>query len=218
VEFSADGSKLYATDQSNQLYQYDLLAGEAVADSRVLLGESHYPTEGIFALQRGPDGRIYAAQHGAYLGVITHPEVKGPGCDYQERGLALIGNAVWGLPNFPNQFAAPGRFFAHVTATAACPGQPVAFSAGLAPASAPVGATYTWEFGEPGSGPANAATGAAPTHTYAQAGTYLVRLRVEWPSGGPAPISTTTLVTTLPAPALNLAPRIRQLFPAIPSP
>ena len=214
VEFSADGSKLYATDNATLLYQYDLLAGEAVADSRVLVGQSHFPTDGIYALQRGPDGRIYAAQHGSHLGVITHPEVKGVGCDYQERGLPLIGNAVWGLPNFPNQFATPGRFFAHVTAASGCPGQPVRLTASLAPAAAPAGATFTWDFGDPTSGLANTATGEAPTHTYATAGTFLVRLHVVWPAGGPAPSSTTILVTTLPAPVLNLAPRVQEVCPS----
>jgi hypothetical protein len=163
AEFSADGTKLYTTDEVF-IYQYDLLAGAAVAATRVVVGQAHYPTRGVYALQRGPDGRIYVAQHGRYLGVITQPAVAGARCGYVEQNVALIGNAVYGLPNFPNQFARPGRFFAHLTASSACPGAPVALAATLTPTPAPAGATYAWDFGDPGSGAANSGSGPGPAH------------------------------------------------------
>jgi gliding motility-associated-like protein len=216
VEFSADGAKLYATDEI-AIYQYDLLAVNAVAASRVQVGRPQKRNASAHALQRGPDGRIYVAQQTQYLGVIAQPSVRGLACDYREQGLWLggvgqfPGRAEYGLPNFPNQFATPGRVMAHIATESACPGEPVTFTASLGPAPIPVGATYSWDFGDPNSGAANAGTGLTTTHRYAAGGTYLVGLRVQWSNGEQQDVLTTTLVNVFPGPALSLAPRTRQL-------
>jgi hypothetical protein len=55
-----------------------------------------------YALQRGPDNRIYVVGPEAnYLDVIDSPNVAGVGCAYRARGVYLGSNAstVRGLPN-----------------------------------------------------------------------------------------------------------------------
>lgn len=72
--------------------------------------------------------------------------------------------------------------------------------------------SYEWEFGDPGSGSANTSSEVDPTHIYAAAGTYDVRLTVtndsgvttsttrqvtvEAPASPPPPVTTTTTTTT----------------------
>ncbi|MCB2380466.1 gliding motility-associated C-terminal domain-containing protein [Hymenobacter sp. BT635] len=213
VEFSADGSKLYASNiRDNEIYQYDLLAGAAaeVVRSQMVVGKFADTRSEASALQRGPDERIYVAQRGLYLGVIAQPNVRGAACGYQEK--FLLAGADYGLPNFPNQFATPGRSFVRITAAAGCVASATLFSASVAPGPLPVGSVYTWTFGDPASGTANTATGPNPAHRYQQPGTYLVSLQVHNPAGTLL-AQTTTIFTTLPALAVSLAPRNRVLCP-----
>lgn len=205
VEFSPDGRLLYTTRLNptplvqSTFYQYDLLAGSgaAIAASGVVIGA---PARFGGALQIGPDGRLYCSLDGSgYLAVIGAPNERGTGCGYQENGVYLEGKlALVGLPNQPARRLQPPLAFA---AVAACAGTPVAFSTQL---SLPLsGATFTWDFGDPAAGPANTGTGATPTYTYAQAGTYRVTLRAAHPSLA-APLIVTQLVTVYPLPAPRL--------------
>ena len=57
--------------------------------------------------------------------------------------------------------------------------------------------TYTWNFGDPGSGVNNTSSACSPVHTYNQPGNYTVTLTVNTPSG---PVSTTGTVTVHPSP------------------
>ncbi|MFY7847947.1 MAG: PKD domain-containing protein, partial [Bacteroidia bacterium] len=43
--------------------------------------------------------------------------------------------------------------------------------------------TYTWNFGDPGSGVNNTSSACSPVHTYNQPGNYTVTLTVNTPSG-----------------------------------
>ena len=64
---------------------------------------------------------------------------------------------------------------------------------------------YSWNFGDPSSGPANTSTAANPSHTYGSCGTYTVKLIV----GSGACIDTAIVVDTvnpLPTPAFTASP------------
>jgi PKD repeat protein len=53
--------------------------------------------------------------------------------------------------------------------------------------------TYSWDFGESGSGSNNSSTDQSPSHTYAAAGTYHVKLQVTDSKGAPSPVADSTV-------------------------
>ena len=61
----------------------------------------------------------------------------------------------------------------------------------------PPGVEYVWEFGDPTSGALNTSTLASPTHTYADTGTYTIKLKVSL-SGGMCSDSTTLKLKVYP--------------------
>ncbi len=82
-----------------------------------------------------------------------------------------------------------------------CPGAPAAFtdlSAVVAGASI---TAWDWDFGDPGSGPANTSTLTNPAHTFANPGSYTVTLTVTEASGCQVSVSKT--VTVLDPPTVN---------------
>ncbi len=111
VEFSPDGSKLYAAANTtliwwwyeNRLFQFDLEAGsqDEIINSRTTIAEQEND-EQFGAMQLGPDDKIYVAREGKNsLGAINAPNESGDACDYAQNGADLGGGAcVWGLPNF----------------------------------------------------------------------------------------------------------------------
>ncbi|MGI4886763.1 MAG: gliding motility-associated C-terminal domain-containing protein [Janthinobacterium lividum] len=200
LEFSADGSKLYVSDATSNLYQVDL-ANKYTAAS---IGEA----KEYYGLLRGNDNRIYVSTiDGNYLAVISSPNAVGAACDFQPQGIYLGYFSSLGLPNFPNQApipVLPGLSIA--SPRASCAGAPVAFSATLAPAVA--NAVIAWNFGDPTAGAANAATGASVSHAYASAGTYTATATVALPTGT---LTAQQTVAVGALPTLSLAPRQRVL-------
>ncbi|AYA38697.1 hypothetical protein D3Y59_17545 [Hymenobacter oligotrophus] len=100
VEFSPDGSKVYATSNGNgggnaQVWQVDLASGTKTA-----VGNS--ANRKIGSLQLGPDGRIYVAREdNPFLGVIENPNAMGKASKYTDDGIKLGGRrGKLGLPNF----------------------------------------------------------------------------------------------------------------------
>jgi gliding motility-associated-like protein len=87
------------------------------------------------------------------------------------------------------------------SSTASCVGSVVAFTGTTTPVLS--GATATWNFGDPASGSANAATGFTPTHTYTSVGTYQVTLTVTQASLA-TPAVITQAVTVAPLPRVQL--------------
>ena len=105
VEFSPDCSKLYFTMPSvkNEIFQIDLEAGSKndIINSIVRIN----PSEDVvcWALQAGPDGRIYVArEYTDWLGVIKEPNEKGLLCNYSSQGVRLASGSFskYGLPNY----------------------------------------------------------------------------------------------------------------------
>jgi PKD repeat protein len=102
LEFSADDSKLYATEENPSLIiQWDLNAGSAaaIAASEMIIGTGTSP---VAALQLGPDGKIYLAKRNLipFLGVINDPDSAGLACNFTDDVIPLTGSCEYGLPNF----------------------------------------------------------------------------------------------------------------------
>jgi gliding motility-associated-like protein len=217
LEFSADGSKLYTTSitapafttLAQGLYQLDLAQGDALT----FIGLDN----NAFALLRGPDDRIYVAHdRGPSLSVITAPNAPGMACGLQAQGQPLAPGTTsgLGLPNFPVVPTAPNlRLALRVASPNLCLGQgPAAFSAAVTPVGA--NAVFTWNFGDPAAGAANAATGSAASHTYAAAGSYVVTVSAALAGGGT--LTARQTITVAPTPTLRLAPHQQVLCAGLP--
>lgn len=212
VEFSADGSKLYALrtyGTALSLYQYDLLAGStaAIQGSELLIPPVSGISLGGFhgSLERGPDNRIYCTGPYFTMGVVAEPNRLGTACRYQAQALPLRLNGVYSdgsIQNFVQPLLGP-QFAPHQ----ACAGHATAFAAHI-PSPDP-GATVQWDFGDPASGAANAATGPSAAHAFATAGAYRVTVQVTWGGGGQTAVTDTVVVGA--DPTARLGARTRQL-------
>ena len=103
VSFSPNGNLLYISEEnSNFLSQFDLTSGNAaiITASKVTVGTTSQPA--FQSLQLAPDGRLYCTNNGSfYLGVVTDPDIYGPGCNYLDNDFYLGGLTVgYGLPGF----------------------------------------------------------------------------------------------------------------------
>lgn len=207
LEFSPDNSKLYTTN-GGLVYQLDLAAGFA----RTTLPA---PFGGAMALQRGPDGQMYLSEYmTGSIAIIHQPNVPGLACNLQDRAFGLAGGVcAIGLPNFPNAFAAatappvpPAAPVINAFAPV-CEGELLAVST---PTALPAGAAFGWNFGDPASGAANAATGPMASHRYTGSGTYKITLTLTTPAGS---ASTEALVVVSALPRFSLGPRQQALCP-----
>lgn len=104
LEFSPDGTKLYgscmtwASSVSSKLYQFDLDADD-FASSEILIEASY--SDNIFALQLGPNGKIYIAiNNNTFLASISDPNTLGLDCNYNDQDVYLDSKLCrYGLPN-----------------------------------------------------------------------------------------------------------------------
>ncbi|WP_420572496.1 T9SS type B sorting domain-containing protein [Kordia sp.] len=161
VEFSPEGTKLYATvglgnsgTGNSLLLQYDLLSASIPASQFTIDNSSTFSAG---AIQVGIDGKIYRAlldfgntgNTGRFLGVIENPEANGPAVIYNENGILLdINNTNTnlsriGLPPFiQSLFATPVDIIRNgvsSTELSLCTTQDYTLMADDIP-----GATYTW--------------------------------------------------------------------------
>jgi len=205
VEFSPDGTRLYATKYFETrpalslLYQYDLTVPGYNAANALLTEASLFNTALKGSLQLGPDGRIYVArlalsamEPGVFtsLGVITLPNQPGAACAYQDQGQPLNDRtSTLGLPGF-----LPHELWRLAAVGPACQGvaQPFTLPLGYDADS------VRWNFGDPTSGLANHSRLANPVHTYATPGDYAVALTLYFPDGGRQVLRTKLQVVALP--------------------
>ena len=206
VEFSPDGTRLYATKYFGgttaltPLYQYDLTVPGYNAANALLAGASLPNTANKGSLQLGPDGRIYVAlsffqPYSAFLGVITQPNRLGAACAYQDQGQPLNGRtSTFGLPGFM-----PHELWRLPPLGPVCVGvaQPFALPPGYGADS------VRWDFGDPASGAANRSRLANPAHAYAAPGSYAVALTLYFPDGGRQVLRTALPVLAFPVAALG---------------
>lgn len=111
VEFSKSSDLLYIScyDVTCKLAQFDI----SLSTTPLILA-SKTPlsvTDDLYALQIGPDGKIYVSRSfsSSFLGVINAPNTPGSGCSYIDNGLDLDPtfsgvNGALGLPSFPQDF------------------------------------------------------------------------------------------------------------------
>jgi len=91
------------------------------------------------------------------------------------------------------------------------PGVPASFDASGSSDSVGTISNYSWDFGDPGSGSDNVATGPNPAHTYAARGPYTVTLTVTNDAGQTATIAQS--VTVDDAPTVSLSPTTQTTTP-----
>ena len=104
IEFSPDGTKLYfsAPSPDNEIFQIDLSLGN---EDMILASRSRVnPREKTvcWALQMGPDGKIYVARMNSnYLGAINRPNKDAAHCEYDSKAVELpkYTKCNYGLPN-----------------------------------------------------------------------------------------------------------------------
>jgi gliding motility-associated-like protein len=169
VEFSPGLNNLYATILSPpQLLQFDLTATDIPTSKKVIATS----TARLGSIQAAPNGKLYVARQGQpELGVITYPDSLDVACAYVDKGQALGGRlSGLGLPNFNQSFLVKVGFSAVSTACLV-----IKFQAGT---NIPDPETYTWNFGDPASGPNNVSTIAEPSHTFPAPGEYTITLRI----------------------------------------
>jgi gliding motility-associated-like protein len=201
--FSPDSRLLYTTEvpvplpttsrRWSDVWQYDLSqpTEAAIAQSRFLV--SNVPPlpapNDVMAphgLQLAPDGTLWiSAVHNREIvvpgsnptvfgaqasAIVRQPNVAGAGCSFVPEGFLYLPGQTTAF--FPNVITSMLYAPAVLNYEAGCPEDSVQFWA----SSAGDPAGLRWDFGEPASGAANAATGPQAAHRYAQGGTYAVRL------------------------------------------
>jgi len=216
LEFSPDGSRLYADTVGGSVQQYNLLAGSAaaIAASRRPVGSVPSTTGNLAMLsdlQLAPDGRIYCSgnarnsqQHA--LARIETPNALGTACGYHDLAVSLDPAALpsRALPLSTNDQDLPPVVIdnaGELIAAPACAGDTVLLRSSLSPF---VTATaYEWNFDDPASGADNTAAGQAPSHVFARAGTYRVTLRVVSATGQQFTVQQTVAVQPRPVVSLG---------------
>ncbi|MFN3404867.1 MAG: PKD domain-containing protein [Cytophagaceae bacterium] len=184
IEFSEDGKYLYVTssegfvdaNNGDKIYQFDLSSGAEASISGSKKMIAHHPNVSILlkALQLGPDGKIYVALDKAgagFLSVINNPSSEGNSSGYSSQVINLGAGAISnkGLPNMPANLYGTGKVNYSYSDT--CAASPTSFS-GFAPENI---FSWAWDFGDPGSAN-NSSNVFDPSHTFANAGVYSVKL------------------------------------------
>jgi gliding motility-associated-like protein len=111
AEFSPDGRLVYVSTRNSQaepcnLYQFDITSNNAFT----ILATKQFISQGpgLYALQLGPDQKIYVARGDtvSYIAAIDNPNVYGPGCNFVLNKINFVGkNTVqFGLPTFMQSY------------------------------------------------------------------------------------------------------------------
>ena len=194
ASFSPNSNLLYSTEyllnsastqRLSDLWQYDLtqLTPEAMNAARFLVTNIPTPPAPTILncreMQLAPDGTLWMANYrnGPTIDPLTqtmsvrsssivhHPDVAGAGCGLEVDGYSYrLGH--WPQNNFPNiitnmLYAPPALNY-----EVGCADDSTQFWA----SSAGLPAGLRWDFGDPGSGPANTASGSQVAHRYARSG------------------------------------------------
>lgn len=172
LEWSGNNRFVYgAIEGTGSIYQWDMQAGSAAAICSTAMQIGTSVSGGLGTLQMGPDKKIYHAlnQGLAYLSVINYPDSLGMACDYDDQGFTLPSPATsrLGLPNFVASYFGNLAFVNNL-----CLGDTTSFA--VADSISVIAAA--WDFGDPGSGPANNAYTFSANHYYSSPGVYNVQL------------------------------------------
>lgn len=185
VEFSPNSAILYVSSFNPSpspyvLMQYDLtvspVKGITLAD---------FVPGSAFALQLGPNGKIYIADGGEQLGVVNNPNNLGTACNIQMRSVLVGHRSNYGLPQFNSTFFYKTTF----TAENLCLGSGTQFttSTNLTNITSAI-----WDFGD-----GSSSTDINPVHSYTLAGTYKVSV-VLVSSGGTSTETQNIIISAVP--------------------
>lgn len=177
LAFSGSGNILYVSGgyshyySENGILQYNLKANNINA-SKVNLA-NFIPSSSWGALQMAPDGKIYITRGPSnfdsptisYLSVINKPEVLGIECDFKLDAINLgTGKAELGLPTFLQSYFNVGFYAENL-----CHGDNTNFYANASQSFDSI----IWDFGD-----GTTSILENPVHTYTNAGTYNVNVKV----------------------------------------
>ncbi|MDO1449900.1 gliding motility-associated C-terminal domain-containing protein [Rhodocytophaga aerolata] len=170
VEFSRDNTKLYATNDV-KIFQYNL------ADpSPKPIEVGNLVTNSIWALQLGPDDKIYCATSTkkGVISVINNPNGVGARCDFKANSFNLgSGSSNLGLPNFIQSYFHLYQLSSDITVSNACMEGEVTFSG----SATDTDVSWQWDFGDPDSEDSNTAMFQQASHVFSKPGTYTVTLK-----------------------------------------
>lgn len=118
LEFSPGGKFLYVTSpfrvENNitykEIHQFDMNSPDIGASEQLIYSDGDSNVAFPYAMQLGPDGRIYVSSHSGKmsLGVINYPDSAGTSCFYEKEGVSLGGRvARIGLPQFIQSYFYP---------------------------------------------------------------------------------------------------------------
>lgn len=200
-EFSPDGTKFYVSISQSfgsifsptpifYIFQWDLCAGSATAVANSIYTITIPSGTGkANQMQLARDGKIYIAKSFGNLATINAPNLAGAACDYSNSSVTFSLPAIGtlGLPNFMASLLKPASppFTYSTTCNNVNFFSPVPQStvaSGCSFAANPIVST-SWNFGEPGSAATNTSNLANPTHSYSAAGTYTVKLSLNYACG-----------------------------------
>lgn len=185
VEFSPNSAILYVSSFNPSpspyvLMQYDLTASPFKGTTLV-----DFVPGSAFALQLGPNGKIYIADGGEQLGVVNSPNNLGAACNIQMRSVLVGHRSNYGLPQFNSTFFYKTTF----TSENLCLGSGTKFTTSTNLTNI---TSATWDFGD-----GNTSTDINPVHSYALAGTYKVSV-VLVSSSGTSTETQNIVVSTVP--------------------
>jgi gliding motility-associated-like protein len=175
VEFSPNSQLLYVSNSNQLIHVYKILQFDVNAPDVPSSLQTIYTTNEayaqIWAMQLGPDGKIYAAEaEKMSLAVIQNPNQVGIGCNFQPNAINLAGRTCkLGLPPFVSSFLFNAAFQLQNT----CVGVPATFQLNNSAITDAV-----WNFGD-----GTTSTVLNPSHTYNNPGTFTVSVTVTTPNG-----------------------------------
>lgn len=191
--FSPNGNLLYASGAwyGRYIHQFDLTSNNSTTiplTKYIVFEDTTYtgPYQ-AYALQIGPNGKIYCAANNNYLHVINSPNTYGNGCNLQLMGQPLgncdLSSSALGLPNndetfYLNSFVGNTCSSDSITdfiISDSCSGTPISFFDGSNFYPLAVN-NWKWDFGDPSSGALNKSILKNPQHTFSNIGTYQVKM------------------------------------------
>lgn len=193
LEFSPNSNYLYVSTLygNERIYQFDISSNDAseILNSSTTINNVGTMVDAFFALQLGPDGKIYQVNRsGTSLSVINFPNNPGASSGYQLSQISLMNReGAYGLPGLISSYFESGILY-----NQGCIGEETQFSTIRIPGIDNI----FWDFGDPNSGSQNTSTALEPTHIYESTGTYIVTAQIET-NGVIQDISTEVVIVNL---------------------
>ncbi len=181
--FSPDSKLVYSSGWSgSNLYQYDLTDPSPATSGIVVSNSASYACE----MQLGPDNKLYLSSGTTYVQVVHQPNVRSSvsnpnACLYSPTGPNMQTPLSHSMPNFMD--ATGSSAYSNTIGATRINCSQYSFTTNIC------SNTFSWNFGDPGSGASNTSTLQNPTHTFSAPGTYTVTV-----SGGGTTLSVTVQV------------------------